>query len=254
MKTQQLSGASSDNRARTKWWIFPSAEKAGGGVQSRRMAMGWSALCPLVPPLHHQPLLFVLILTSWSTPPAHLLCQLRHNPLDLYCTVSALDLCGTRSKSRSLQMGEFRAARLAGALFELVQLELCKLSWAGNLEAIFSWVGSASSGRHWTDLKRPWQVNQVRMVNQQEVYVQGCFRNSIKSKITFSHRGKDPKEFPINRETQNFSISCPIAMDRPSWHRPFIRLTECSMGQCHTQTQTTQITCFQCKNFPQSEF
>ena len=24
MKTQQLSGASSDNRARTKWWIFPS--------------------------------------------------------------------------------------------------------------------------------------------------------------------------------------------------------------------------------------
>ena len=63
MKTEQLSGASSDNRARTKWWIFPSAEKAGG-VQSRRMAMGWSALCPLVPPLHHQPLLFVLILTS----------------------------------------------------------------------------------------------------------------------------------------------------------------------------------------------
>ena len=44
------------------------------------------------------------------------------------CTVSALDLGGTRSKSRSLQMGEFRAARLAGALFELVQLELCKLS------------------------------------------------------------------------------------------------------------------------------
>ena len=24
MKTEQLSGASSDNRARTKWWIFPS--------------------------------------------------------------------------------------------------------------------------------------------------------------------------------------------------------------------------------------
>ena len=109
-------------------------------------------------------------------------------------------------------MGEFRAARLAGALFELVQLELCKLSWAGNREAIFSWVGSASSERHWTDLLRPWQVNQVRMVNQQEIYVQGCFRNSIKSKITFSHRGKDPKEFPIDRQTQNSSIGCPIAL------------------------------------------
>ena len=148
---------------------------------------------PLYAPLHHQPLLFVLILTSWSTPPAHLLCQLRHNPLDLYRTVSALDLCGTRSKSRSLQMGEFRAARLAGALFELVQLELCKLSWAGNREAIFSWVGSASSGRHWTDLKRPWQVNQVRMVNQQEVYVQGCFCNSNQIKDNIFTQRKRPK-------------------------------------------------------------
>ena len=171
------------------------------------------------------------------------------------CTVSALDLCGTRSKSRSLQMGEFRAAWLAGALFELVQLELCKLSWAGNMEAIFSWIGSASSGRHWTDLKRPWQVNQVRMVNQQEVYVQGCFRNSNQIKDNIFTQRKRPKRVSCKStdiEFWHWMPYCP--MDRPSWHRPFIRLTECSMGQCHTQTQTTQITCFLSKNFPQLEF
>ena len=132
MKTEQLSGASSDNRARTKWWIFPSEVEKAGGVQSRRMAMGWSALCPLVPPSippsttnlsslssssHPDPLRQPIYSTSCAT--IHWICN---------CTVSALDLCGTRSKSRSLQMGEFRAARLAGALFELVQLELCKLS------------------------------------------------------------------------------------------------------------------------------
>ena len=127
MKTEQLSEASSDNRARTKWWIFPSEvvwRREGRWVPIEANGNGVECFVPpcAPPPPPTSPLCphpHILIHSA-----SHLLCRLLHNPLDLYRTVCALDLGETRSKSRSLQMGEFRAARLAGALFELVQLEL----------------------------------------------------------------------------------------------------------------------------------
>ena len=215
MKTEQLSGASSDNRARTKWWIFPSAEKAGG-VQSRRMAMGWSALCPLVPPSMPPP------------PPTSPLCPHPHilihsaSPSTLPATpqsigfVTALCLRWIYAEREAkADPCRWENSGLLGWLEPFLSLyNLSCVSWVEQgtgklflveLEVqVLADIGQILRGLGKL-IKLEWWISKRYMSKV-------VFVTQIKSKTTFSHRGKDPKEFPLNRQTQNSSIGCPIAL------------------------------------------
>ena len=215
MKTEQLSGASSDNRARTKWWIFPSAEKAGG-FQSRRMAMGWSALCPLVPPSMPPSTTNLSSLSSSSHPDPlrQPIYSASNATIQWICTAlcsrwiyaereAKADPCRWENSGLLgwlepfLSLYNFSCVSWVeqgtGKLF-LVELEVQVLADIGQ---ILRGLGKL--------IKLEWWISKRYMSKV-------VFVTQIKSKTTFSHRGKDPKEFPLNRQTQNSSIGYPIAL------------------------------------------